>query len=63
MEGGKSVEVIEKILIDFGYSIVRQVQRNQLLKFLDFIEPGDFVVRQFDRPRVVRKTENLLIQP
>lgn len=63
MKSGKSVEVVEKILIDFGYSIVRQVQRNQLLKFLDFIEPGDFVVRQIDRPRVVRKTEHLLIQP
>ena len=61
MQRSEGIEVVEKILIDFGYSIVGQVQRYQLLEFLDFIESGDIIVRQIDRPRVSRKTEKIII--
>ena len=62
MQGGKRVEVVEEILFDFGYSVIRQVQRDQLFEFLDLVESLDFIVRQIDRSRVVRKTEKLIIE-
>ena len=63
MQRCERVEVVEEILFDFGYSVVCQVQRYQLFEFLDLVEPLDFVVRQIDRSRVVRKTEKLIIEP
>ena len=63
MQGGKRVEVVEEILFDFGYSVIRQVQRDQLFEFLDLVESLDFIVRQIDRSRVVRKTEKIIIEP
>ena len=62
MQGGKRVEVVEEILFDFGYSVICQVQRDQLFEFLDLVESLDFIVRQIDRSRVVRKTEKLIIE-
>ena len=63
MQGRKRVEVVEEILFDFGYFVVGQVQRDQLFQFLDFVELLDFIVRQIDRPSVVRKTEKIIIEP